>query len=300
MDCRDCQDELLRSESLSPDSLPPGEISAHVAGCGVCRQWLRDLSHLERAWSEIPLPAGAERPPASFLHRLANQEPPIRRSRSSAPRWLVAASILLVIAVGGGLLIRPSRASADIVERLVDWNLSLARSPSPADRDRLYEDQVAGLKAEVLKARLLDGDRGLAESLLETAPWLARNDDPLAEVDRFNDVADQLLARLSLASRGGDNERVERYARLFRRVRELGIESKLDVLEATGALNFDRQRKLERLVLRDANRMRDLVALLERAPESSRKEIKRALGVVKKRNRAMDTSPAADRRKGQP
>jgi hypothetical protein len=300
MDCQDCQDELLRSESLSPDGLPPGEISAHVAGCGVCRQWLRDLSHLERAWSEIPLPAGSERPTDSFLLQFSRQEPQPRHSRRSAPRWLVAASVLLVLAVGGGLLMRPSMASADIVERLVDWNLSLARSPTPADRDRLYEDQAAGLKAEVLKARLQDGDRGLAESLLETAPWLARNDDPLAEADRFNDVADQLLARLSLASRGGDNERVERYARLFRRVRELGIETKLDVLESSGALNFDRRRKLERLVLRDSNRMRDLVALLERAPESSRKEIKRALGVVKKRNRVTDTSPDADRRKRQP
>ena len=99
--------------------------------------------------------------------------------------------------------------------------------------------------------------------MLETAPWLARNQDPLAEADRFNDVADQLVTRMNLATRGGDHDRVERYARLYRRVRELGIESKLDLLEATGALNFDGQRRLERLILRDAKRMHALVALLK-------------------------------------
>ena len=57
----------------------------------------------------------------------------------------------------------------------------------------------------------------------------------------------------------------------------------MELLETTGALDFNRQRHLERLVLRDADRMRTLVALLERAPDSSRKEIKRALGVVKNR-----------------
>ena len=189
---------------------------------------------------------------------------------------------MLAVGVGVGLLM-PLRkaASADVIERLVDWNLNMACTPSAADRDRLYADQAADLKAEVLKARLPSGDRGFAESLLETAPWLARNQDPLAEADRFNDVADQLVTRMNLATRGGDHDRVERYARLYRRVRELGIESKLDLLEATGALNFDGQRRLERLILRDAKRMHALVALLERTPDSSRREIKLAVKAVR-------------------
>ena len=189
---------------------------------------------------------------------------------------------MLAVGVGVGLLM-PLRkaASADVIERLVDWNLNMACTPSAADRDRLYADQAADLKAEVLKARLPSGDRGFAESLLETAPWLARNQDPLAEADRFNDVADQLVTRMNLATRGGDHDRVERYARLYRRVRELGIESKLDLLEATGALNFDGQRRPR--AAHSPRRQADARTggPSGARPDSSRREIKLAVKAVR-------------------
>jgi hypothetical protein len=187
--------------------------------------------------------------------------------------------------VGGALFESNRRASAssDVVERLVDWNLSLARTSLPADRDRLYAGQAESLQDKVRRTELPAEERRLAESLLESAPLLAHDDDPLAAAGLFHDVADQLLTRMGAAIRRGDEARAGRYARLYRRVEELGIGSKMELLETTGALDFNRQRRLERLVLRDSDRMHTLVALLERAPDSSRKEIKRALRVVKNR-----------------
>ena len=157
-----------------------------------------------------------------------------------------------------------------MVERLVDWNLSLARTPLPADRDRLYAGQAEGLQDKVRRTELPAEERGLAESLLENAPLLARNDDPLAVAGLFHDVADQLLTRMGTAIRRGDEARAGQYARLYRRVEELGIGSKMELLETTGALDFNRQHRLERLVLRDADRMRTLGRLAGTRPWTPR------------------------------
>jgi hypothetical protein len=293
MNCQDAQDRLLEAEDLSPAGLSSGELASHLADCAACRQLLMDLGHREEAWRAIPLPAGSESARQALLERLSRLTDgvePARRPRACSPRrvlpqWLIAASVLIAMGVGSALFVSNRRASAssDVVERLVDWNLSLARTPLPADRDRLYAGQAESLQDKVRRTELPAEERGLAESLLENAPLLARNDDPLAVAGLFHDVADQLLTRMGAAIRRGDEARAGQYARLYRRVEELGIGSKMELLETTGALDFNRQHRLERLVLRDADRMRTLVALLERAPDASRKEIKRALRVVKNR-----------------
>jgi hypothetical protein len=300
MNCQDAQDRLLEAEDLSPPGLSSGELASHLADCAACRQLVTDLGHLEEAWRAIPLPAGSERAREALLERLsrlAGGVEPARRSgagnsRRVSPQWLIAASVLIAMGVGSVLFVSNRRASAssDVVERLVDWNLSLAQTPLPADRDRLYAGQAESLQDKVRRTALPAEERGLAESLLENAPVLARNNDPLAVAGLFHDVADQLLTRMDTAIRRGDEAGAGQYARLYRRVEELGIGSKMELLETTGALDFNRQHRLERLVLRDADRMRTLVALLERTPDSSRKEIKRALGVVK--NRPKKVHPA--------
>ena len=203
-------------------------------------------------------------------------------------RWLVAASVLLAVGVGGSLLIstpRKAAASTDLVERLVDWNLDLTQAPSAADRSRIYSGQASALRAAVQKATLPEDDRELAESLLATAPWLTEHDDPLAEADRFNDMADKLMKRMSRATRGGDNRRAARYARLYRQVADRGIEAKVDTLRKSGSLNFEQQRRVERIILHDADRMNAVLALLEQAPDSTRKEIKQSLGITRKHPR---------------
>ena len=204
--------------------------------------------------------------------------------------------------VGGALLVSNRRASAssDVVERLVDWNLNLARTPLPADRDRLYAGQAESLQDKVRRTELPDEERGLAESLLENAPWLARNDDPLAVAGLFHDVADQLLTRMGTAIHRGDEVRAGQYARLYRRVEELGIGSKMDLLETTGAPRL--QPPATPGTPRPSRRRPDAYPgrLAGTRPDTSRKEIKRALRVVnnrpkKDRPSKADASRGADR-----
>lgn len=291
MDCRDAQDLLLQEESPTTERLSGEELAAHVAQCDECQRLLSELGRLEADWRALPLPEGVERARDAFLERFAPKtHVNAARRRIVAPRWLVAASVLAALGVGASLVVGLPRASAspDVVERLVDWNLELARAPSADERTRIYADQASALAREVRRASLSSEDEELATSLLADAPWLAHNADPLAEADRFNALADKLLKRLSRASRARDARRAEQSARLYGRVVELGISSKIDVIEQSGALDFERQRRLERLILSDSDRMLALVALLERAPDSSRKEIKRALKLTrpKKERRA--------------
>jgi hypothetical protein len=283
MDCREARDLLLRS-----DGPIDGPLADHVAGCDSCARLAGDLALLEETWREIPLPVDYGRGRERFLAKLPILEAPrsagLSKDQRRVRRWLVAASVLVALGLWGGVLATGRRASAssDVVERLVDWNLNLARVESPDERGRLYADHAPVMAVAVERATLPAGDRELAYILLGNAPWLVGNADPLAEADRFNDLADQILHRMSAATRGGDDPRVERYARLYNRVVELGIASKFDVIEKSASLDFDGKRRLERLVLRDADRMKALVALLEKAPDSSRKEIKKALGITRR------------------
>jgi hypothetical protein len=283
MDCRDARDLLLRS-----DVPTTGPLADHVDGCEACARLAGEFVQLEDAWRAIPMPVDSGRGREKFLAKLPRLEAPMAagpsKDRRPLRRWLVAASVLVALGLWGGFLLTGQRAiaSSDVVERLVDWNLNLARVESPGERGRLFANRAPVMAVEVERAGLPDGERELAYALLGNAPWLARNDDPLAVADRFDDLADQLLRRMGAATQGGDDHRVERYARLYNRVVELGIASKFDVLEKSAALDFDRKRRVERLVLRDADRMKTLVALLEKAPDSSRKEIKRALGIAKR------------------
>lgn len=291
MDCRTAQERLLLEESTRPERLPPGALADHVSACAACQRRLGDLARIEQTWRAIPLPTNAQTGPDRFLKQFPPASaalPPTRNSRPKLPvRWLVAASILIVAAISGGLFIAPPHATAstDVVERLVDWNLSLAHAPSVIERGQIYADYVTRFQDELKRAEVPAHDRDLVQTLLERAPELVRIPDPLAEADRFNELAEKLLARMSDAAQGGDTRRINQSAALYRRVAELGIEPKLEVLEASRSLDFERQRRLERLILQDSDRMNTLVKLLERAPDSSRKQIKRVLGITRRKKR---------------
>jgi hypothetical protein len=211
------------------------------------------------------------------------EEPPSSIRAASRPRRrltrarLVAAAVFLMASLGVLLLFRSpeARAAPDVVERLIDWNLDLSRTRSRDERSRLYSGQVADLKATLAKAELPPEDRALAQTLLENSSWLAEHDDPVAEADRFNDIADQLVTRMDAATAANDEGRVVKLADSYRRLTEQGVDANLERALASGALSGERKQKLERAQRRGAHRAQRVAEILERNPEASRKALHR-------------------------
>lgn len=203
-------------------------------------------------------------------------------SRSSRARWLgrglVAAALLLAVSVG--YLFSPSSpppVTPDVVERLVDWNLDLAQTRSPDERQRIYIGQAADLQATVTKTLLPPEDRELAETLLENSSWLARNDDPMAAADRFNDIADKVVSRLDAATNAHDDKRIVLLANTYSRLMEVGVDANLERVIASGNLDVEGQKKLETAMSRGGKQAKKLALFMERNPDASNKAIRRAM-----------------------
>jgi hypothetical protein len=207
----------------------------------------------------------------------------------------VAACLLLGTGIGGWIALDATRstASAEVVDHLIDWNLELAQAPSAAERSRIYADRAEPLRQAVQKAKLPGEERELAERLLANGSWLADHDDLMTEADRFTDVADQLLLRIDAASRRGNDKELRRLTHLYTRVTQQGIGAKLEKLQSLGVLNAEHERRLERLMLRDTHRRQKLEAVLERSPEASRKEIKKALDLPRHAQKRKETGTAS-------
>ena len=290
MDCRTARDFLLTDGLPRTSRSMPLDLANHLAQCPDCQRLAAQVAGLDEAWRAIPPPAGMDRARDAFLAGLQESPPPPRVARRGRmpSQWAIAATTLLAVGLATSFVVgnRRARASSDVVERLVDWNLSLAQAPSAAERGRIYASRAPGFAQEVESVALPVEDRDLARSLLDDAPALVGEPDPLAEADRFDKLATRLVARINRAISEGDSKRVDQSATLYERVAELGISSKLAVIEASGSLDFHRRKRLERLILQDDDRIKSLVELLERVPDSSRKQIRRALGIKRKSKKA--------------
>jgi hypothetical protein len=299
MDCRRVQDWLLQAEDPRPEGSPSREIADHVRRCPACGRLASAVVNLERAWREQPLPASADRARAAFLKRFRPRPTDavprrFRFPRLTPPRWAVAALLLLTVGLSVWLLwpAPAVHASGDLVEQLIDWNLQLSEAPTPAERNRIYDQQAAVLKKELLQAKLPAEDRELAEKLLDTGSWLTEHDDPLDEADKFDEVADHLVQRMQSADARGDGKEMSRLARHYRRVAERGIGAKLDRMEEASAADAERQKKLDRLAQRDDRRAEALEGMLEHAPHAApREEIRSALESSKKHHKHGKNSP---------
>jgi hypothetical protein len=284
MNCQHAQDWLLQADHPRQLEEAPADVSGHVRTCADCQRLADRLERLEERWREEPVPASAERVRDDFLLRLpsgaAPATLPLRQRRFlTRPRWLLAATVLLALLAGSWLLMPAPqvRANSDLVDRLLDWNEQISEAQTPAERARLHAEQVEQLKADLQKPGLSEGDRALAEKLLETADWLTKHTDPVEEAERFNALADQVLDRLHAATRRGDEKAMERMARHYRRIAEHGIEGNLERAHSAPAPDPERNKRLERLLQRDAQRLKNLDAILEQMPDASRKEIRKAL-----------------------
>lgn len=278
MNCEQTRDWLLRSDD--PRSTAP--VADHLAGCDACRSVATELAQLEQSYRSLPAPAEADSAQATFLRKLPGLEAPPRR-RWNLPRWAAAAVLLLGLGAAAWFLFAAPEAQAApaLIERLVDWNVELANA-TPAERAQLYSTSGAAFKQEIGKAQLAPPERELAGLLLDNGTWLAEHDDPVAAAERFSAVADKLVEHMETASERRDIKLANRYAQLQGLVVKRGISENLKKAEDSGALNFDNQRRLEKVVLRDKDRMKQLLDLLEKNPDISRKEIRKALDIQPK------------------
>jgi hypothetical protein len=299
MNCREVQDWLLESEDARPESCDSPEMAAHLEQCAACRRLAAQLVELEVVWRDLPAPAAAEGAKADFLARLpelaasgsmsgAAGVSPVSRGAVTRRRWLQrsAAAAAGLLAVGGGAWLlfsgREAEADDDLMDRLVDWNLQLAEAASPDERERLYSE-AEPLQAAIAAAKLPPEHAALAESFLDNGTWLVSHQDPVFAADRFDGLAGRLLDLARAAGEKGNHKRMKRLLEQYNRVLETGVNPNIESAEASGTLDFEHQKRLEKLTIEDSRRLRQLTSLLDRAPDASRAEIRRALGQEVKR-----------------
>jgi hypothetical protein len=291
MDCREVQDRLLRTDDLQSESCGSADADEHLESCADCRTLRSRLMALEQAWRELPLPGQSEQAKAAFLARLpelaaAAVLPGRHTSRRRLLRWVAAvAASLLIVGVGvwvfhGG---QEAQASDDLLDELLDWNLRLTQAQSPDERSEVYAREAGLLRSAIDRARLSREQADVAKALLENGRWLAGHQDPASAAERFDGLAGRLLELAREAGEKGNYKRMNCLLKQYSLVVQSGVDPNVASTEASGALDLENQRRLEKLVLRDAEHVRELASLLEKAPDASRKEIARALGVHDKK-----------------
>jgi len=180
---------------------------------------------------------------------------------------------------------------------MVDWNLQLTRSLSAPTRADLYRTGETRFRSALARITMPAEHVAVAQRLLENGAWLAGHHDALDEAERFDHLAERLLKLAGNAGEKGHYRRMDRLLDQYCRVLESGVNPNIERAEDSGALDFQSQRRLERLVLDDPNRVRELDALLQRAPKASRYRIRRAMGLAGTRGKKSHSAGRPNQRK---
>jgi hypothetical protein len=283
MNCSHAKEWLLQAALPEELAAAPPDVAAHVRACAGCQRLIQKLSRMEQAWRDEPLPESAESAREMFLSRqsISPARPRVASSkRMVLARWAVVASVMLCITLSVFFMSSPQKAHAepDVIEKLVDWNLELSESTTPAERERLYSERIELLKTDLAKTKLSDEDRNFAESLLENGRFLTSSTEPLEEADRFNVLADQIVDRTQSAAKRSDTAAAKKNANQYTRIASTGIDAKLE-REMAKAAKADEafKLKMEKLAAREANRLQKLEVIHKNAPDPTRKEIRKML-----------------------
>jgi hypothetical protein len=292
MNCREVQHRLFDSDD--PRQAACDEpLARHLRDCEACRELSEQLAGIELTWRDLPDAPQTDAAKQAFLARwpalvaTAQAAQPIdpRGRRSSRRRMLqwCAASAASVLAMGTGawLLVsdQPARGDEDLLDRLVDWNLRLTQTESTDDRNRLFEQQRSQFDTLLSEPAPAMGQAPLVRAFIENGRWLASHHDALTEADRFDGLADRLLESAVEAGANGNVRRMNRLLTQYNRVLEAGVDMNVSRVTARGALDAERQRRLERFALGDPDRIVQLASLLDTVPPAFRREIYRALGI---------------------
>lgn len=293
MTCESAQAWILNAEAPDNLSAAPPEIDSHIGNCTYCQKQIRDIAHLEKTWRELPSAPQSEAAKNTFLKRLNGPAQPATRTarpnrlkRSLA--WISIAALVLV--AGAGVLFfwpsdQPVQAQSDVLEQLVDWNLELTEAQSPADRERIFTEKHEKLTVHLRKAKLSHADRELAENLLANGSWLAQNNDPVEELNRFNHLADRFVETMQGTTESADPVQSQRLARQYAKIAERGIDGNLARIERTKLVDPERKLKLKKMLKADKEREAMLLVLVEKGPAATHKELKKALELSHKRHK---------------
>jgi hypothetical protein len=279
MQCEQAQQLLLLSDDPHPDRCASPELAEHLRTCPACRTLAEAVCTIEQAWRALPVPAAAECSRDAFLaslpQRAAPRLPWLRQL--TRPRWLAAAALLL--AVGLGTLFYLSRpapeAAPDVVERLIDLNLALTQAASREEQQQILGEKAATLKQTVEQTKLPAGEHDLAQALIANAAWLAEHDDPATAAERFTSVADKLLGKIDAAASAKTSPRLNQLAESYRRITEVGVTANLE--RAQAAVTPQQKKKLERALVKEAERAKKLAETLERMPDATQKQVRHVL-----------------------
>jgi hypothetical protein len=302
MICSQAKGWLLQAALPEELAIAPPDVAAHIRRCADCQRLIQQLHRMERIWDEQPLPESAELVREQFLARQAIEPSRPRAVVSRGlvlARWTVVASVLLCV----GLTVffmsapQPAHAESDVVEKLIDWNLQLSELTTPAEREKLYTERVGALKADLAKSPLSDDDRNFAESLLNNGQWLTSSTEPLDEADRFNHLADQIVDRVQAAAARSDAAAAKKNAKQYTLITTKGIDAKLERAEAAKAARAAKadeafQRKMERLMAREENRLKKLETMHKNAPDPTRKEIRKMLDQTQPKKKKKPKQPS--------
>lgn len=283
--CAQAKQWLLQAELPRELAHAPADVVAHIRDCADCRKLAEQLQALEREWREQPLPAFAAIARDEFLRQQGDQPSrpsEAKRRRFVAPRWLIAACLILTIGITGWFMAKPQKAHAesDVIDRLIDWNVQLSEAPD-AERHQLYANQVETLRAD--SARLPDEERAFADSLIKNGEFLATNPEPLESADRFTALADQVVERLDHAAARNDAKASAKLAKQYMVIADRGVKPKVERAKKAAA-DEAKQRRLEKIQQREQRQFEKLQRMEDRlekmhdaAPPASKKELRKLL-----------------------
>lgn len=234
MNCQTIQNHVL---ALPDPRQLPGNLRDHFDACPVCLGWWKQVVRLECLVEQLPAPPAPGDRKAAFIDDLTAAGPVIRsiplldrcRGRSplaavfasSTARYAVALAASVLLALGGWLLVRPTRGPETaqlpapkhpLLEKIVQRNLTLSQTKTPAQRLEVLGGLADDLSAEARKlARVANTDelRDLSgwyqkvvdEGILVEARKMPLGMNPTEKKALF----DRLSARLAETKQEADN-----------------------------------------------------------------------------------------------
>ena len=289
MNCESVQTWLLRADGLEPPYWSPA-VAEHMQTCSACNSLAYDLLKLEEDWRHRPIPAECASAQSAFLKTLPahcfNPMPAPRR-RFTPLRWAAAAAVLLVCAGVAWMTLSPGdiRASSDLVERLVDWNLDI--TTADLDQRHQFAGQEADFRQDLDKSNLTGEDRDLAEKLLENGRWLATNSDPLAEANRLTDLADNLIVKVDSATKKGNESDSHRFASCYSKIMEKGVHPWMVKIAKNKAFEGEKKVGFDQFMDRDEQHQQQVEKVIKQVPRDFRPDLRKKLEAVRKSFRSL-------------